>query len=53
MGMQCSEVQRRRCLECRKVFEYARPHAKYCSDKCRVQWRRDRLRFVAPKAARA
>jgi hypothetical protein len=28
------------CLQCQKHFEAKRDSAKYCSDKCRVQWNR-------------
>jgi len=28
------------CLNCNKFFEAKRESAKYCSDKCRVQWNR-------------
>lgn len=28
------------CLNCKKDFEPKRPHAKFCSDKCRVAWNR-------------
>lgn len=28
------------CLNCKNYFEPKRPHAKFCSDKCRVAWNR-------------
>jgi hypothetical protein len=28
------------CLQCKKEFEPKRPHGKFCSDKCRVQYNR-------------